>query len=607
MTAKLTAKTPRPMIDPKVYEYDRHVWRRMIRFLSTHKPGLALGLLLMLTSVFDAIFGPAIIGHAVDDGLARGDLRLMSILVVLYLTSSAVSQASSKFQIQTMVRLGQTVIRDMRQILYDHVQKLSLNFFARYEVGRLISRIMGDVQMIREFLTFAIIAIARDLIIVVGILLVMITTSLPLTGVILLVLPVLFYAALRWSITSRRRYSEVRELVASVNGRLAEDFNGVRVVQAFAREHYNYDRFRNGRNREVLDANLSATFVLASFFPILELLSGIALFGLVVVGGLLVLHSGLTAGILVAFVLYIEQLFNPIRDMAQRWSIVQVALASGDQVFKILDEPVEINDKPDAISIPRGSGRVQYQDVSFSYDNTTPVLHHVNLDVKPGQKIAFVGHTGAGKSSMIKLLMRFYDVTDGRVLVDGYDVRDITQHSLRAQMGVVLQETHLFGDTVMNNIRAGREGATDEEVIAAATAVGAHDFIMQLPEGYQTHIQKGASILSVGQRQLLAFARALVADPPILILDEATSSIDTHTEKIIQEAIARLLSHRTSFIIAHRLSTITKSDLIVVMDHGRIVEQGSHAELLAARGLYYGLYTMAYKGQTEDAEAHISL
>jgi ATP-binding cassette, subfamily B, multidrug efflux pump len=457
-------------------------------------------------------------------------------------------------------------------------------------------------------LTFAIVAIARDLIIVIGILLVMLTTSLPLTMVIIVVLPFLFYAALRWSIVSRRKYSEVRELVASVNGRLAEDFNGVRVVQAFAREQFNYDRFRNGRNKEVLDANLSASYILASFFPILELLSGAALFGLVLMGGLLVINNGLTAGILVAFVLYIEQLFNPIRDMAQRWSIVQVAMASGDQLFHILDEPVEITDKPNAISIPRGEGRVQFEDVSFSYSSgSTPVLKHFNLDVQPGQKIAFVGHTGAGKSTVIKLLMRFYDVSSGRVLVNGYDVRDITQHSLRAQLGVVLQETHLFGDTIMNNIRAGREGATDDEVVEAAKAVGAHDFIMLLPGGYQTIIQKGASILSVGQRQLLAFARALVANPPILILDEATSSIDTHTEKIIQDAIARLLANRTSFIIAHRLSTITKSDLIVVMDHGEVIEQGTHAELLARRGVYYGLYTMAYKGEQADAEAHISL
>ncbi len=604
MSVKATA---RPTINPKVLEYDRSSGRRILRFMTPHRARLIAGFILMFTSVFDAIFGPALIGRAVDDGLARGDLGLMSALVLVYLGITAISQTSTKFQIQTMVRLGQTVIRDMRQVLYEHVQVLSASFFARYEVGRLISRIMGDVQMIREFITFAIIAIARDAVIVLGILLVMLTTSLPLTIVILLIMPVLFWFSYRWSIASRKIYNEVREIASSVNARLAEDFNGVRVVQAFAREDYNYTRFHDGRNKEVLDANLKATVTLASFFPVLELLSGLALFGLVLVGGLLVINNGLTAGILITFVLYIEQLFSKIRDMAQRWSIVQAALASGDQIFRVLDERVEISDEPGALTMPRGSGRVQFDDVSFSYDGATPVLQHINLNVKPGQKIAFVGHTGAGKTTIIKLLMRFYDVTSGCVRVDGYDVREVTQNSLRAQMGIVLQETHLFSDTIMDNIRAGREGATDAEVIAAAQAVGAHEFIVALAEGYNTRIRKGASILSVGQRQLLAFARALVADPRILILDEATSSIDTHTEKIIQEALKHLLADRTSLIIAHRLSTITLSDLIVVMDHGRIVEQGTHTELLAQRGVYYGLYTMAYNRETEDAEATISL
>jgi len=602
----MTLKPITSQINPRVLDYDRNVSRRLMRFLEYHRLGLVAGFVLMFTSVFDAIFGPAIIGKAVDDGLARGDMHLMIMLVLAYLGITAISQTSSKYQIYTMVRLGQYVIYDLRQVLYEHIQYLPISFFARYEVGRLISRMMGDVQMIREFITFAIIAIVRDSVIVMGILVVMFTTSLPLALVVSVLMPILFVFAYRWSRASRRIYAEVRELTSSVNARLAEDFNGVRVVQAFARENYNYRRFHDGRNKEVLDANLNATRVLAMFFPILELLSGLALFGLVLVGGLLVLSNGLTAGVLVTFVLYIEQLFNPIRDLGQRWSVVQIALASADQVFSILDEPIDIKDKPGAIVLPRGTGAVKFEDVSFSYDGITTVLSHINLDVKPGQKIALVGHTGAGKSSIIKLLLRFYDVTDGVIRVDGYDIRDVTQHSLRAQLGIVLQETHLFNDTIMNNIRMGREGATDEEVMAAAKAVGADPFISRLPNGYQTSIRKGAPILSVGQRQLLAFARALVADPPILILDEATSSIDTHTEKLIQEAIDRLLVNRTSIVIAHRLSTITQCDQIVVLDHGRIIEQGTHAELLAQRGYYHDLYTMAYRGETTDEEASIT-
>ncbi|MEP7288305.1 MAG: ABC transporter ATP-binding protein [Chloroflexota bacterium] len=596
MTSKIASKPTnpnRPAINPEIYDFDFNISRRIFRFLKPHRLRLALGFVLMFTSVFDAIFGPAIIGRAVDDGLARGDVGLMTTLVLVYLGITAISQTSTKFQISTMVRLGQTVIRDMRQVLYEHVQELSMSFFARYEVGRLISRIMGDVQIIREFITFALVAITRDMIIVGGIVLVMLSTSLPLTVVILLILPVLFFAALKWSIASRKVYTEVRELMSAVNGRLAEDFNGVRVTQAFAREDLNFEHFSKGKNLEALNVNLRSSFILAIFFPILELLSGLALFGLVLVGGLLVINNGLTAGVLVAFVLYIEQLFNPIRDLAQRWAVVQQALASGEQVFTVLDEPIDIVDATDAIVMPRGTGHVQFEDVSFSYDNKMPILQHFSLEVQPGQRVAFVGHTGAGKTSVIKLLMRFYDVTGGVLRVDGYDVRTVTQHSLRAQLGVVSQETHLFTDTIMNNIRAGRDGTTDEAVIAAAQAVGADEFIQQLPEGYQTRIHKGAAVFSVGQRQLLSLARALVSDPPILILDEATSNIDTHTERLIQAAIGRLLMGRTSFIIAHRLSTITMSDLIVVMDHGVIMEQGTHEELLAKQGRYHSLYTMA--------------
>src|SRR5258708_2706748 len=448
-----------PVINPKVLDYDSNIPRRLLRFLGPYRLRMVFAVALMFTSVLDAVFGPAIIGKAVDDGLANGKLALMTSLVLVYISITLISQTSSKFQIATMVRLGETVIREIRQVLYQHIEDLSIGFFARYEVGRLISRIIGDVQMMREFLIFSVLAITRDLVIVIGIIIVMLTTSLPLTVVILLVMPVLFFFALRWSAKSRQVYTTVREEVSSVNARLAEDFNGVRVAQAFAREEFNYNRFHENDNKDVLKINLDAAFVLASFFPLLELMSGLTLFGLVL---------------------------------------------------------------------------VEFADVSFAYDRTHMVLHHINLCVEPGQRVAFVGDTGAGKSSMIKLLLRFYDVTEGAVKIDGYDLRDITQHSLRAQMGIVLQETHLFTETIMNNIRSGRDSATDEEVIAAARAVGADSFIMQLPEGYQTQIHKGASILSVGQRQLLAIARALTADPPILILDEATSNIDAHTEKMIR-------------------------------------------------------------------------
>ena len=330
------------------------------------------------------------------------------------------------------------------------------------------------------------------------------------------------------------------------------------------------------------------------FFPSIDLVGGVATGALIYVGGTLVLNDQLSVFKLITFVLYIEQFFFPIRMMAQRYNIFQATMAAGDKIFALLDQPIGVANKPDAFDLDRIAGHVQFENVSLAYVDDQPVLHNIDLDVPAGATVALVGHTGAGKTSIVKLITRFYDTTSGNILVDGHNIREVTLNSLRRQIGTVLQQTFLFSGSIMDNIRYGRLNATDDEVIAAARAIGAHDFIMQMSKGYQSQVEEGGVMLSVGQRQLLAFARALLADPRILILDEATSSIDTRSEQIIQTALQELLKGRTSFVIAHRLSTITASDLIVVMDHGEIKEQGTHEELLALRGIYYKLYTMTY-------------
>jgi ATP-binding cassette subfamily B protein/subfamily B ATP-binding cassette protein MsbA len=400
---------------------------------------------------------------------------------------------------------------------------------------------------------------------------------------------------------------------------LQESITGVRVVQSFAREELNYRRFSEEINQNNFEANMAAAKLASLFFPSVDFLGALALALVIWVGGTTFLSEPVTPGVLVAFVLYIERFFMPIRDLTMRYNTFQATMAAGERVFNLLDTQSNIQDRPDATEIPPIKGAVRFDDVCFGYmqsategeedalpelqtkdERVAPVepqdlvLRHINLAVEPGQTVALVGPTGAGKSTVVRLIGRFYDVDSGCVTVDGIDVRDVTRHSLRSQMGIVLQEPFLFAGTVMDNIRYGRLEATNEEVIEAAAAVGAHAFITKMPQDYESEIEEGGANLSVGQRQLLSFARALLADPRILILDEATSSVDTQTERIIQEALARLLQGRTAFIIAHRLSTITRADKIIVIDDGKIIEQGTHQELLAQRGHYYRLYTRAY-------------
>ncbi len=575
--------------------FDLTTTRRLVAYLAPNKRNVYLALVMAVISAATSVIGPPIIGWAIDSGIQLRNLSVIGIGVAAYVVVQAVGAWALRTQISLMAVAGQHAIQAIRDDLFRHIQQLSIAFFSKYETGRLISRTISDVNTLREAIQWALVGTFRDLLSLIGIVITMVLINLPLTMVSFGVLVALALIANFWRIYARKTYLRVVETNARVNAELAEAFNGVRVTQAFNRQHHNYDRFTGQFNMDNRTANMRATLVGALFFPSIELVGGVATGLLIYVGGTLVINQQLNVATLITFVLWVDQFFMPIRMLAQRYNLFQAVMAAGDKIFHLLDRPIEVRDGPRAVDLPMIQGHVRFENVSFAYGEngeTDTVLKEINLDIPAGTRVALVGHTGAGKSTISKLVMRLYDVKLGRILVDGVDVRDVTQYSLRSQMGVVLQETFLFSGTVMENIRYGRLNATDDEVIAAATAVGAHPFIIRLESGYATEIREGGTLLSQGQKQLLAFARALLADPRILILDEATSNIDTQTEKIIQEALGRLLEGRTSFVIAHRLSTIVHSDLIVVMDHGEIIEMGTHHELLAKRGAYAGLYTM---------------
>lgn len=581
--------------EQEVATFDWEITKRLWQYLVPYKGKIYWAMLATLFSVVANVAGPPLVGFAVDEGVRKGDLTLIAVGVVAYLIVQGLGAIGFRIQIVLMAEAGQRAIQQLRVDMFEKINTLSISFFARYETGRLMSRVIGDVEVLREAITFAVVGTFRDILILIGIVIVMLFINLPLTMVAFGVLVVLGVIANYWRIHARQTYLRVRETNSIVNAELSEAFNGVRVTQAFDREDYNLNRFAEEINMNHRQSNKRASLVAALFFPSIELIGGVATGLMIYIGGSLVLRQELSIFTLLTFVLYIDQFFFPIRMLAQRYNMFQSVMAAGDKIFHLLDTPIEIQDRAEAPDLPQIKGHVYFENVSFAYAGAKAdelVLRNIDLSIPTGSTVALVGHTGAGKSTIIKLIMRFYEASAGRVLIDGHDIKQYSQSSLRRQMGVVLQETYLFSGTVMDNIRYGRLSATDEEVIEAAKAVGAHEFIMQMEKGYQSEVREGGTLLSVGQKQLLSFARALLADPRILILDEATSNIDTQTEKVIQDALNRLLEGRTSFVIAHRLSTITTADLILVMDHGEVIEMGTHKDLLARGGLYTSMYTM---------------
>ena len=570
--------------------YDSRVVFRLGAYLGPFKSAVALSVLAVIVYSAATIAIPLLIAIAVDNYIQSSDSSGLNLVGILFAGVLVVHFIANYGHQLVLARVSQRVIYTLRNDLFLHLQRLPMSFHNKYKVGSVMSRAQNDVYQLQEFLDIVVVSLA-DLLSLAGIVTIMFVISPKLALVSLASLPVLVIAVYWWQRYARPTFLRVRIAISRVNGSLAENLTGVRVVQSMNRQDINLEQF-DDLNRHHFHSNLDAARLSASLMPTVEIFMATGLAGAVVVGGQMVTEGTIEVGVLVAFTLWIQRFFDPIRSMTQQFTQLQRAMASGARIFDLLDVEPDLTDFPDAIELPPIEGAIRYDHVSFAYDEGKPVLHDISLDILAGQTVAFVGRTGAGKTTMVALLSRFFDVGDGSLSIDGHDVRSVTRNSMAHQMGIVLQEPFQFSGTVMENIRYNHAEATDEEVVRAAQAVGIHDYIAGLPEAYDTIMEERGGNMSLGQRQLVSFARALVANPRIIILDEATANVDTQTEQLIQEAIGTLLAGRTAVVIAHRLSTIRNADNIVVMDGGRIAEQGTHEELIGLGGLYAKQYEL---------------
>lgn len=542
---------------------------------------------------------------ATADETLAGLTKLVVLITALYIGNALVSG----IQFYLMSWAGNYVLADMQEHIFKHIHRLSLGYFTKHEAGDVMSRLTNDMDTLQQVIGFGLVSVVQGILLIVWTIYVMFAKNVAFAFISLITLPLMIIATQWFSAQARKAFREARKEIGAVNADLQESFSAVREVQAFSREGENIEQFRtnNAANR---DANIRAQMFTSALGPALEALSYMSLAIVAGIGGLVVLGSGelsgttVSLGLIITFIAYTQQFNRPVQQIALLWTNIQSAIAGGERIFNLLDEKPDLVDKPNAQEMPKINGHVVFENVWAEYNTGEPILRGVDIEAKPGETIAIVGPTGAGKTTIINLLPRFWDVTNGRLTIDDLDVRDVTAQSLRSQIGIVLQDTFLFSDTVMNNIRYGRLDATDEEVIAAAKLARADGFINGLPQGYQTILGERGSGLSQGQRQLLAIARVALSNPRILILDEATSSVDTRTEREIQKALEVLLNGRTSFIIAHRLSTIRNADQVLVLQKGEVIERGKHTELLAKKGFYYDLYMSQFRRQVDTSNGN---
>ncbi len=584
--------------ESKAGSVDRRVIARLLLFLRPHWQRMLAAFVLMLVASGLSLIAPYLSKVAIDRYIVQGDAEGLARTALLMATAFVGLYVASTGQQYLLSWVGQRVLFTLRAQLFRHLQALSLGYHDTHIVGVTISRVINDVDVINELLSQGLITLISDVLVLAGIVTVMLSMSPKLALLSFCVLPLMVLATALFARQARVAFRNTRSRIAAVVGDLAEDISGMRVIQAFAQEESSQDRFDrvNRANRDAYIDAMSLSFI---FLPSVEFL-GILATGIVLwFGGSAIAHDELTLGVVVAFLAYVSRFFQPIRELSQLYTTLQAATAGGERVLELLDTPPEVAERPDAVEMPPICGRVELRDVSFSYRGNVPVLHGINMNIEPGQTVALVGPTGAGKTSIANLIARFYDVNRGAVLIDGIDLRQVKQRSLRQQMGLVPQDPFLFSGTIADNIRFGRPEAPDSAVVRAAGLANAHDFITALPDGYQIKTLEGGVNLSIGQRQLICIARAILTDPRILILDEATSSVDVVTEVLIQDALVQLLTGRTAIVIAHRLSTIRKADLICVVQDGRIVEQGDHDELIARGELYRDLYERQFVDMEE--------
>ncbi|ESY71682.1 multidrug ABC transporter [Mesorhizobium sp. LNHC252B00] len=575
--------------------FDKSILRRIWGFVHPYRAKVVVTIVAMLIFTGTQLLIPLIIRYAIDQGMnpAASDRSAQLAAVGAFLSAILVNFAAGYMQETLDGKIAETVLFDIRRAMFGHLQKVSLSFMDKTEVGRLMSRLQGDVNSIQEFLETSVYSLG-DVALLFGIVFVMLWLDFRLGLLTLSVLPILVIVRIVWLPRARDAFMAAHETNSVVNGALAEAIHGVRTIQSMDRQQVNFILFDDRAHANLRTQLIAARYALV-MVPIVDGLTGLALAAVIVVGGSMVVNSRVDVGVLVAYLFYIQRFFDPIRSLTLQYSIMQRAMASGKRLTDVLDVKIDVQDKPNAeVLSPEMDGSVEFRDVTFGYDPNRSVLKNVSFRVNPGETVALVGPSGSGKSSAMALVHRFYDVQQGQVLVGGHDVRDLTQESLGRQVAMVLQEPFLFTGTVFENIRYQKTEATRDKVIEAAKAVGAHDFVMSLADGYETQLGERGDNLSLGQRQLISFARALVADAKILVLDEATANIDSYTELQIQKALIKLLEGRTGLVIAHRLATIRGADRIIVLQNGQVVATGNHDELIAMGGLYSKLYYLNY-------------